>query len=278
MMRIANNLRAAHAVTTVATMSIILAATGCAQDNKSTKKPLPAKINWPAVAPSALQTRFIKSLGYGGATLELKDDSRFEFLAASCTYFEKCAGQYKIESGIILLDSDESCPSIDAAVADRRIESKEWRTLRVVPIESGERLYLVDEDKIVDFCNSVNAGEEPVTQSISSWPYFVRDGDWKKPAVGKPRLPKKYAEFILDESFEATVVKQDEYVLKLDKGFDDGVRVGLKFWAEFEDQYKYTTNMEVVSVEERSCIAEVRGGRWPEPGETVSIRRPETND
>ncbi|MCA9249967.1 MAG: hypothetical protein R3E58_00065 [Phycisphaerae bacterium] len=269
MMRIANNLREAPAVIGIAMLSIFLGAAGCAKEDNS-NKPLPVKVSWPAVAPSALHAKFLHSNGYGGATIELNPDQTFEFTLGECTYYQKCLGGFTLDSGVIVLESDGRYPSLFSKLHDRNIVAVEWRTRRVVPIEWGERLYLVDEDKVVEFCNNVNAGYEPRSELVG-WPYFLRDGDWQKPANGKPKLPKKYSEYLADGSFEAKVVKQNEYVLELDKGFEDGVRVGMQMWAEFEDKQKHTTVMEIVTVGPKSAVAEVRGGRWPMAGETVSL-------
>ncbi len=178
-----------------------------------------------------------------------------------------------MESGVIVLESDGRYPSLIAKLHDRRLKAVEWTTRRLAPIEWDNRVYLVDEDKIIEFCNRVNAGDEPRSGQVG-WPFFLREGDWEKSANDKPKLPKEFAEYLIDVPFEATVLKQDKYVLNLDRGFDDGVRIGLKMWARFEGEYKYTSVLEVVSVDPESCVAEVRGGRWPLIGETVFIGPP----
>lgn len=180
------------------------------------------------------------------------------------------SGTYELEAGVVVLESDDKGPSEVTKSQYPEAKNVEWNLRRLAPIAWDQRLYLIDEDKIIDFCNQINAGDEP-RKTRGVYPFLLRDGDQDKPANGKPSLPKEYAQYLIEVPFVATVVKQDEHVLRLDKGFDDGVRVGLKMWVEFEDQYKHTSMMEVVSVESKSCVAEVRGGRWPQTGETVFI-------
>lgn len=276
MMRIATRLLQAQFVRTLATCSIMLAISGCEQANRSAKSPPPEKINWPEVAPSALHAKYLHSLGYGGARLDLNSNGSFTFSSGCCMTEHEGSGRFEIESGVVVLKSNAKGPTEETKLHYPKAKNIEWNPRRLVPIAWDQRLYLIDEDRVIEFCNQINFGDEPRTDR-GAYPFLLRDGDERKPVDGKPSLPEKYAQYLIEVPFTATVVKQDEYVLKLDKGYDDGLRVGLKMLAELKGEYSYTSVMEVVSVDPQSCVVEVRGGRWPQPGETVFIGPPTSN-
>jgi hypothetical protein len=57
--------------------------------------------------------------------------------------------------------------------------------LRVV--RWGERTYLVPEDRLVDFADEIQRGDEPRSGRFGS--YYLREGDWERPATGAPDIP-----------------------------------------------------------------------------------------
>ncbi|GJM25179.1 MAG: hypothetical protein DHS20C16_15940 [Phycisphaerae bacterium] len=276
MKRIANNLRVARTVASVATMSIILAAIGCAQENKSTKKPLPAKINWPAVVPSELIARFSCGSGYEGEVFDLKGDGSFDFTHYSCTFSQKCSGQYKLESGVVVLTADGSYPSLFAKFKNSRLKPVKWRTRRLVPLAWGDRMYLIEEGGHVEFCNQVNEGWEPRNRIHGR--FLLRTDDWEIPVNEKPGLPNEYTDHLIDAPCEAKVLSQKEHVLRLDKGSREGVFVGMRLAAHPKGKIAFRSSIEVVSVKQNTAVAEVRWGSWPEPGDAVFINRRSADD
>jgi hypothetical protein len=68
--------------------------------------------------------------------------------------------------------------------------------LELVPVRWAHRLYLVPEKDLMLFVQAVNRGNEPVRQ-VSRGSFFLREGDWDKPAPGAPQLPVKYAALLL---------------------------------------------------------------------------------
>lgn len=271
MMRIANNLREAPAVIGIAMMFIFLGGAGCAQENNSKDKPLPVNVSWPAVASSALHARFLHSLGYGSAQLDLNSNGTFKYSDGCCMIEQEGSGTYSIESGVVVLESDESGPSETTKETYPKATNIEWKPRRLAPIAWDQRLYLIDEDKVIEFCNQINAGEEP-RKDFMGRSFLLRDQDWKKPASGKPKLPQKYAEYLVDQPLEAKVVSQREYKLTINKGYGDGVRLGMRMYADSNGLVNFPSGIEVVKVDDSSAAAEVRWGRWPMAGEAVYIR------
>ncbi|HNO77106.1 MAG TPA: hypothetical protein PKN33_03515 [Phycisphaerae bacterium] len=271
MMRIANNLREAPAVIGIAMLSIFLGAAGCAKEDNSKNEPLPVKVSWPAVAPSALHVRFVHSLGYGGARLDLNSNGTFKYSDGCCMIEQEGSGTYTIESGVVVLESDESGPSETTKETFPKATNIDWKPRRLAPIVWDQRLYLIDEDKVIEFCNQINAGFEPCRMFMYA-SFFLRDQDWENPASGKPNLPPNYAEYLVDEPLEAKVVSQREYKLTINKGYDDGVRLGMRMYADSNGVVCFPSGIEVVKVEDSSAAAEVRWGRWPMAGEAVYLR------
>jgi hypothetical protein len=72
------------------------------------------------------------------------------------------------------------------------------------PIRWGERVYLIPTDEIIDFCNAINSRSEPRNGAHGF--FFLRDGDEKKQAKGKPELPKEFMPYLLDKPVDAKIV------------------------------------------------------------------------
>ena len=111
-----------------------------------------------------------------------------------------------------------------------------------VPIRWGERVYLIHPDRIIGFCDNVNSGWEPRNNMVPSI-FFLRRGDEKKAATGKPELPKEFMPYLRgEEPIIATVVsvrdiqEEEEPVgsvprskatVVVDKGKVDGLLPGM---------------------------------------------------
>jgi hypothetical protein len=73
----------------------------------------------------------------------------------------------------------------------------------LVPWET--RLYLIEENRVVEFCNAVNAGEEPRNEDFQ--PYLLREDDWKKKVKGLPSLPKPWgAKYLLKSPIDCDIL------------------------------------------------------------------------
>ena len=112
------------------------------------------------------------------------------------------------------------------------------------PIRWGERHYLIPSDEIVQFCNAVNSRDEP--RNCVRGHYFLRWGDEKKEAKGKPELPEKYMPYLLDEPVDATIVSVKDIrrngngqiaTIIVNKGKKDGLLPDMELWSIMENEH-----------------------------------------
>jgi hypothetical protein len=77
------------------------------------------------------------------------------------------------------------------------LQSWERQPNELMPLLWGDRHYLIRNEvsHIIDFCNAVNAGDEP--RQSEPGIVYLREGDRKKEALGKPKLPRYWMKFIL---------------------------------------------------------------------------------
>ena len=116
---------------------------------------------------------------------------------------------------------------------------KEGRNQEYVPITWGARRYIIPPDEIIDFCNSVNQGNEPRT----NWGrHLLREGDEAKPVTGFPDVPSQFRPYLLNKPIETKIVHVGHYTTRpsimkwrfkdttvtLDAGADQGLRVGME--------------------------------------------------
>jgi hypothetical protein len=68
-------------------------------------------------------------------------------------------------------------------------------TKEFVLVPWSDRLYLIETNRVIEFCNAVNAGDEPRKEDHA--PYLLREGDWKKEAKGRPSVPAPWRDTYL---------------------------------------------------------------------------------
>ncbi len=57
----------------------------------------------------------------------------------------------------------------------------------LTPVIWGTRKYLIESEKIEDFCKSIKKGDEPRNDNYGY--FFIKDGDWNIVVTGKPTSP-----------------------------------------------------------------------------------------
>jgi hypothetical protein len=137
-----------------------------------------------------------------------------------------------------------------------------------LPVHWGKRRYLIATAELTEFCNAVNAGDEPREAGPLGGSFLLREGDERKPAHGQPLLPKEYVGFLLRRPVSAEVVdvksvrglsprgepsenwKATDVVLNA--GRSQGVFTGMKFHVVKPDNVE---SAKVVSVAEDSAEA-----------------------
>lgn len=151
---------------------------------------------------------------------------------------------------------------------------------RIVPW--GRRVYLIGDDRLVDFANAVNNGKEP--RKTQDGDFFLRDGDWKKPAAGLPLVPVSHRGYFLRSPIAASIVRAEAprprdshwtsepaQRVVLDAGRAKGLLPGMKLYPTERGRW---SECRVLSVSGRSSVAEVEllGDPAPRPGWKLSTR------
>jgi hypothetical protein len=73
-----------------------------------------------------------------------------------------------------------------------------------IPVQWGNRGYLIPADEMVGFCNEANSGSEP-REVLHGW-HLLRQGDEKKKVGGLPIVPEQFQTYLLDEQVTASIV------------------------------------------------------------------------
>ncbi|REK11910.1 MAG: hypothetical protein DWQ37_12875 [Planctomycetota bacterium] len=141
----------------------------------------------------------------------------------------------------------------------------------LLPIRWGDRHYLIPPGDVVAFCNAVNDGREP---RDAGWGGFLlRVGDEAKPVKGFPRVPARYAAYLLAKPVRAEIVAigkstpaQDAFSgratqVTINKGTNAGLRVGMTLHVTEPDT---VDRVEIVKSEPEQSQAVIT--QWPEDG------------
>jgi len=73
-----------------------------------------------------------------------------------------------------------------------------------IPVSWGPRRYLIPPQKMIEFCNSVNANDEP-RHDIHGL-HLIRWGDEKKPVQGWPTVPAEFERYLLKKPIATEIV------------------------------------------------------------------------
>jgi hypothetical protein len=124
---------------------------------------------------------------------------------------------------------------------------------RLVPVLWGERRFLVWEEQLADFWDTVHHGADPCSQAMGVWwSLFRREGDDAKPATGLPQVPPRYVDYVVRTSVLGKVVAMDgNGGFSLNVGTADGVSAGMVF-----SRPSSLSELVVRSVDERKCVGE----------------------
>jgi hypothetical protein len=133
----------------------------------------------------------------------------------------------------------------------------------LLPIQWGERHYLISVDGIIDFANAINAGTEPSRLFAGrSTSFLLKRGDEKKPVSGHPNLPQEYAGYLLKNPIEAqisavlgTKIEDDcrTTTVTINMGSADGLRQGMELFLRAPS--KLYAKATITSIAEHSAQA-----------------------
>jgi hypothetical protein len=73
-----------------------------------------------------------------------------------------------------------------------------------VPVSWGPRTYLIPPNEMIEFCNSVNAGDEP--RDGAHGRHLLRNDDEKQPVDGFPSVPPEYERYLQKTPITSEIV------------------------------------------------------------------------
>jgi hypothetical protein len=254
-----------------------------------------------AADPKEFIGEYIYSSGFTGAFFKLLDDGKYEYTTFSdcCDSVWGESGTYSLSDNLVhfvvtrktlngynLLDPEQ------AAEAYRRLSGPKRADLpaRVIQTEHdmqivrwGERIYLLDPDRVQLFAAAINFGIEPrraiIHRNYLTTRFFLRRGDESKGVVGKPTLGEPWISYLQDSPIEAAITKigseNREKIYTVNKGSADGLKAGMYLIGE-NTTPDYDNLLLVVSVEEGSArlksVAIYRAANY-QPGDILIANR-----
>jgi hypothetical protein len=195
-----------------------------------------------------------------------------------------CTGVYAINYGVVI-EADGRIKLLTKLPPDHRAS---WKSvIEMFPVRWGERHYLLSDDEVIDFCNAVNAGQEP--DRLYGGFFLLRRDDEKKQVSGVPGIPEHYREYLLASPVQAEISFLHSSRIEVDKDYNDwkeritrvtlnagyaeGLRVGMELHA-FEP--RNFESAKILQVSEHSAEAEMRqfgaDGEIPQTGWKMSTR------
>ncbi|MCY3017848.1 MAG: hypothetical protein NTW87_02290 [Planctomycetota bacterium] len=197
---------------------------------------------------------FGDGLGVNSA-LDLAPDAGFVFEWHGCMgVYDRNHGSMAIEDGHIKLK----------CLFTNRQDGFRGIAVDLLPIGWGTRHYLVPAEKLPDFCNAINSGDEPRKDMHGM--FFLRRGDEARKVEGAPVLPQEFRAYLLTTPLRAEIAKVEEPTYKqsradfkfrltpvaLNVGKVEGVFKGMEFYVLEGDA---VMSAKVTEVEEHTCKA-----------------------
>ena len=205
------------------------------------------------IDPKDLIGTYSFGFDFGFNSLTLKSDLTYEMESSDCTTQIREYGTYFLDSGV--LQFSESSSANDSS------ENKSENTFKLLPINWGDRIYLLPDGYLELFCNAINFGVEPRSDLFSS-PYaggfYIRNGDERKSVGGLlPDIPSKYKVLLLEKPVGGRVFKKEykdgRYIVTINKGSKDGLKVGIQLIGENHTSF-VLVGFDVISVEKNSSL------------------------
>jgi hypothetical protein len=198
---------------------------------------------------------------YASSAITIEREGRYHSNSSDCTqeYYE--AGTYTFKAGVLSFvttrrtvkghgeGDDQAKDLLDPKVYKEQYHQEppaDDRKDELIPVTWGERLYLMPEDSMVEFCNAINLGLEPRSSLGARWylgSFYLRDGDEKKKAKGHPSLSSDLIALLLEKPIAAEIINIEREnkttVAVINKGSEAGLKPGMRlvltvprFWTE----------------------------------------------
>jgi hypothetical protein len=176
--------------------------------------------------------KYDRYLGLGYAySLSVAPNLGFVASWRTCTHSLYRYGKARFEKGILKLTFEDSSDSSTFIASEYYV------------VRWGERRYLIPLGEMIDFCNSINSGAEHCQLCESR--FFLIRGSQEHIPKGMPKLPSKYASYILKEPIHTEIASIDKRYTKTDKdtestyevtevtlnvGAANGIKEGIEFY------------------------------------------------
>jgi hypothetical protein len=111
-----------------------------------------------------------------------------------------------------------------------------------VPVQWGDRHYLIGDDEMIEFCHAVNSGRE--SRGDRHGYFLLRRGDEEKKVDGFPAVPREFKKHLLEKPVETKVIavgkptvsgpkdtQMAAYPVTFDAGSNHGLQVGMELFA-----------------------------------------------
>lgn len=225
-----------------------------------------------------LVNTFTSGHRFGGSSITIGAEGTYKTEASDCTTEYFSSGKYTFAENLLSfseLRRKWQRHGFDEQDWNRRsAEEKELtkdffgqtefaegsKIFKMVPVRWAERLYLIYEGELENFCHAINFGIEPRLE-LSSEPhygsFYLRVGDEFKDVTGMPDLPEKWLEMLLRKPVSAKVIKiekgeADEMIVTINKGSVAGLKVGIRLLFGNQEP-SFWNSATVISVEKRSA-------------------------
>jgi len=136
-------------------------------------------------------------------------------------------------------------------------------------IKWGLREYLISEKRMIDFCNSINSGEEPRDDCHGS--FYLKLDDEEKKVTGFPEIPKKWNGYLLKKPIVGKITKVFNKLSGVaNVGEADGLKKGMTLFTPGE---YYDLELVITEVEKNKCKFKIS---WDDDSEVVLNHRVST--
>jgi hypothetical protein len=178
-------------------------------------------------------------------SLTLGSDHRFTFRWRGCLgEYDRNEGRWELSGDVVTMQPERP----------NKREGFEGMNVRFVPIVSGTRLFLVDENETPGFCAAAGRGDLPSGDRIHGNDYIKRTVGLLPSLSDKPVIPERFVEFYEKGPVVAKVIWLGPGGrVTLNKGSADRLRVGMLLGLNRFDGIE----VKVTEVQEREATGDV---------------------
>ncbi len=227
---------------------------------------------------------YTHSAAFAGSSVTIEPAGKFHIDVSDCTQEYYYGGTYAFRNGVLILtttketvkghgETDDQAKNLLDAKVFREMYHEDPPTERkndeLVPIQWGERLYLIEKEELSEFCNAINLGLEPRNDLRSNGylgSFYLRNGDQNKSASGHPALTSDLLGLLLTKPVESTIksiLREDDVdIAVIDKGSEVGLKPGMRMIVTEQDSWDgpdLWTGLVVVSAEPNFAKLKVLG-------------------